>query len=104
MIGNIVFYAIVIVGNVNSQVKEKRLLLTDPAVIYSHITELQHELQELTSKFDAQAAVVQSQQSKILSQEAALQTQQTKFAAQEKIITELKAAQDGTHKGSISRV
>lgn len=96
---NIVFYAIVIVGNVNSQVREKRLLLTDPAVIYSHITELQHELQELKSKFNAQAAVVQSQQSKLLSQEAAMQTQQTQLNAQEKIITELKATQDGIHIG-----
>lgn len=41
-----------------------------PAMIYSHIAELQHKLQEMTSKFGAQAAVVQSQQSKHLSQEA----------------------------------
>lgn len=89
-------------GNINSQVREKRLLLTDPAVIYTHITELQHDIQELTSKFQEQAAVVQSQQSKLLSQEAALQTQHTQLAAQEKIITELKATQDETQKGSNS--
>lgn len=69
--------------------------MTDPAVIYTHITELQHNIQELTSKF-------KSRQSKLLSQEAALQTQHTQLAAQEKIITELKATQDETQKGSNS--
>lgn len=53
----------------------------DPAMIYSHIAELQHiKLQELTSKFDALAVVVQSQQFKHLSQEAALQTQKNQLA------------------------
>lgn len=68
MIANVVFMPLLFIffENVNSQVREKRLLLTDPAEIYTHITELQHDLQELTSKFQARAAVVQSQQSELL--------------------------------------
>lgn len=68
MIANVVFMPLLLFffENVNSQVREKRLLLTDQAEIYTHITELQHDLQELTSKFQARAAVVQSQQSELL--------------------------------------
>ncbi|XP_062591839.1 short-chain collagen C4-like [Saccostrea cucullata] len=85
------FYLSGLLGHVYCQNLEKRLLLNDPNVIHSQLTELQRQLQELTSKFNAQ-------ETKLQTQEATIKLQQTKLLAQEGKISELTVKQSATQK------
>lgn len=61
---------------VMSAAEEKRLLLNDPNLIHSQISAMQHQIQELNSKY---------------------QEQQTKLLAQERLISDLQtSAKSGT--------
>lgn len=55
---------------VMSAAEEKRLLLNDPNLIHSQISAMQHQIQELNSKY-------QEQQTKLLAQERLISDLQT---------------------------